>query len=201
MSDSMSMKYVVVDIETTGLDPDLCQILEVAMVAEDLVSPIENLPALNIRVARQSYFGDMVALKMNERLIHEIESQGLVLDDEGFTRLTRSRAFEFLDAADIRQWLWSAGFPKTELVVACGKNVAGFDIPFIKAHCPGGGTFFAHRVLDPGTLYYDPAIDIRPPSLAQCLERAGLPGEVKHTALADCKAVIQVMRHKLIGRL
>lgn len=195
----MSVKYIVIDIETTGLDPERCQILEVAMVAEDLVTPVDELPALNIRVKHPSYFGDREALKMNERLIQEIEADSLLIDDEGFVNLTRRRNYEYLDSTDIRTWLVSA-HAGSERAVACGKNVAGFDLPFMKHNCHSISGMFIHRVLDPGTLYYDPAIDVRPPSLAQCLERAGLPSDVKHTALADCKAVIQVMRHKLIGR-
>ncbi len=197
----MSVKYVVVDIETTGLDPEKSQILEIAMVAEDLVSPIEELPAFVARIEHPAYYGDREALKMNDRLIEEIQAGSYVLNDEGFRKLKRVRWYSYPMSSDFSLWLESLGVGSNEKVVACGKNVAGFDLRFLKCNSHEIAGRFIHRVLDPGSLYYDPCIDIRPPSLAQCLERAGLPTEVKHTALADCKAVIQVMRHKLIGRL
>ena len=38
------MPYVSIDIETTGLDPATCQILEIGAVWDDWTQPLQNLP-------------------------------------------------------------------------------------------------------------------------------------------------------------
>jgi hypothetical protein len=55
---------------------------------------------------------------------------------------------------------------------------------------------FLHRVLDPAILYYQPG-DMTLPDSKRCMERAGLAGEVAHTALQDAEMVVRLIRHKL----
>lgn len=44
-------------------------------------------------------------------------------------------------------------------------------------------------------MLFDPAIDHDgPPDSKTCMERCGLPGDVKHTALEDAEAVIHMIR-------
>ena len=44
------MKYISIDIETTGLDRDLCQVLSIGAVIEDTnnIKPLEFEPTVNI---------------------------------------------------------------------------------------------------------------------------------------------------------
>ena len=39
---------------------------------------------------------------------------------------------------------------------------------------------FHHRVIDPGTMYFDPRKDEVPPDLKECKKRAKLPEHVPH---------------------
>jgi len=55
---------------------------------------------------------------------------------------------------------------------------------------------FRHRVLDPASLYFDPKIDAALPDMKTCMERAGIEGEVAHTAVHDAKVVIDLLRRK-----
>ena len=43
------MKYISIDIETTGLDPENCQILSIGAVIEDTLNqlPFEELPTFH----------------------------------------------------------------------------------------------------------------------------------------------------------
>ena len=94
------------------------------------------------------------------------------------------------------QSLWPEGSfvnGQPKLVVA-GKNVAGFDLPFLKQFpfMPK----FHHRVIDPGMMYFDPRNDNVPPDLKECKKRAKLPEHVSHEALDDAWDVIQLVREK-----
>ena len=51
------MPYVSIDIETTGLDPDTCQILEIGAVWDDWTKPIDQLPTYRRLVVHSEYRG------------------------------------------------------------------------------------------------------------------------------------------------
>jgi hypothetical protein len=80
-----------------------------------------------------------------------------------------------------------------------GKNVGMFDMPFLnkKLKKRWGDITILHRVIDPAILYYMPG-DKNLPDSATCLERAGMAGEVAHTALEDAIMVVKLVRHKLL---
>ena len=68
------MKYVSIDIETTGLDPETCQVLQIGAVIEDTeqVLPIDQLPKFNCIVENQSYTGSPYALWLNSNLLKKL---------------------------------------------------------------------------------------------------------------------------------
>ena len=68
------MKYISIDIETTGLDPETCQILSIGAVIEDTLNPIpfEHLPKFHGVIKRENVSGSLFALNMNRDLIETI---------------------------------------------------------------------------------------------------------------------------------
>lgn len=69
------MKYVSIDIETTGLDTQNDEILSIGAVIEDTdkLLPIEQLPKLHMVIAHERIkAGSMFALNMNKKLIEWI---------------------------------------------------------------------------------------------------------------------------------
>jgi len=46
----MNTKYVSLDIETTGLNPENCQVLEIGAVIDDGTTPIEDCPTFQCYV-------------------------------------------------------------------------------------------------------------------------------------------------------
>jgi hypothetical protein len=77
-----------------------------------------------------------------------------------------------------------------------GKNVAAFDIPFMKEKVNYWGRIhLMQRTLDPAILFMDPFKDNAPPDLLECMRRCGMEGEVAHTAHEDAEVVIKVLRH------
>jgi hypothetical protein len=78
-----------------------------------------------------------------------------------------------------------------------GKNFGNFDSKFLEK-LPHHNLLvkFHHRILDPGMLYFDPNEDEILPSTEICMQRAGVGGEVQHTALEDALNVIKLLRNK-----
>lgn len=64
------MKFVSIDIETTGLNSESCQILEIGAVIEDTASmlPIENLPQYSCIIHHHSITGSIYAINLNKRI-------------------------------------------------------------------------------------------------------------------------------------
>jgi oligoribonuclease len=179
------MKYLSLDIETTGLNPQTDHVLQVAGIVEDTKTklPREACPSFVFYNWRESYSGHPFALAMNvgifQRLLHlrEINSQLVVPEASLIDEITNFTSQHFANK-----------------ILIAGKNVSGFDLPFLKA-LPNGEKLKTHyRVVDPSMLFIDFATDELPPDLKTCKERSGLSGHVAHDALDDAWDVISVLR-------
>lgn len=69
------MKYISIDIETTGLDADLNQILSIGAVIEDTLNPLpfEELPKFHAVIRRESVYGSIFAINLNKDLIQAMK--------------------------------------------------------------------------------------------------------------------------------
>ncbi len=181
-------KYISIDIETTGLDPATCQILEVGAVIDDWKTPVKELPTFHCYVDNGDLLhGSPYALSMHPKILRRIATK-----EEGYNYLEpNSVAGWFLD------WLMAHDInPDKHHITAAGKNFASFDRQFLK-RLPDWEEFVRtqHRSIDPGNLYWDPAVDERGlPSMKTCKERAGIPGEIAHTAVEDALDVVKLVR-------
>lgn len=81
-------------------------------------------------------------------------------------------------------------------IVASGKNLAGFDLPFLNFDgIKLNGSVYSHqRVIDPTFGLIDWSEDSVPPSLGDCKDRMGLSEVVAHGAVEDAWDVICVTR-------
>ena len=189
--------YVSIDIKTTGLDPQTCQILEIGMVVEDWKTPVEDLPCLTFLVDPGVIVGEPYALQMNAGILRDIyELRGCEAPSRcGCGDMSKTEdAFREV-VAFLSNYFPSKG-GKVGFQVA-GKNYAGFDRQFLE-RLPNWSNFINvhHRVLDPGSMYFDPSIDDGVPSTVECLRRAGLDPGVKHRALEDARDVIRLIRRR-----
>lgn len=178
------MKYVSIDIETTGLDKETCSILAIGAVVVDTNNPNkEEYPEFYLEVLLEgtTIVGEPIALVMNNELIKrnlEVRDEGQVYNKDillmSFNGFLRTH------------------FGRDKILVA-GKNTGSFDIPFIEKEFERVGRKkeinFGHRVLDIGTLFYKHG-DSHIPNLKECLERAGINKEVSHNALEDAWDVV-----------
>ena len=187
------MKYVSIDIETTGLNPETCQILELAAVVDDLRTqkPLDQLPKFQTLVRHPFYQGEPYALAMHPAIFKKLAaappnldhpSGDGIIDVEG----VMAKFFNFLTGP--------GGYNPGDTIVPAGKNFAAFDKNFIDKLPDRYRIRFRHRTLDPGMLFIRLGEDLEPPDSKKCMERAGLAGEVAHTALEDALMVVKLLR-------
>ena len=188
------MKYVSIDIETTGLNHDICNILEFAAVVDDLSiqAPLDNLPKFQTYIMQDHYVGEPYALGMHAEIFKKIANW----QKAGIRVCSPSdllpRFHTFLTSL--------AGYTPDEYgivkIKVAGKNFGYFDSKFLEK-LPHHNLLvkFHHRILDPAVLYFDPE-DVELPNTELCMYRAGIGGEVQHTALEDAMTVVKLLRYK-----
>jgi oligoribonuclease len=173
------MRYLSIDVETTGLDPARCQMIELAMVLEDSNARprehVKQLPFFVEQVRYPAYYWEAFALGMHFKgellntLVEEAENVPILSD-------VVKHALEWLSKFDIS--------PASKITVA-GKNFAAFDRLFIP---PAILECFERRVIDAGSVL----IDWREQRLKSLGELSHI--EVAHEALDDARTVIEVLR-------
>lgn len=192
------MIYISIDIETTGLNPVETDILEIGAYIEDTNKqlPREQLPYFHAYIWKENYRGNAFALAMNTRILQKILELKKNNDPSLLEPNDVSKQFgEFLLS---HKDLW----PREKFINQCGpfniagKNVAGFDLPFLN-QLPGWSKIYFHRrILDPAFLYFEPSHDEVLPDLSECKRRAGLEELVTHEALDDSWDTIRLIRCK-----
>lgn len=70
------MKYLSIDIETTGLDPETDQILSIGVIVEDTTKKLsfEEIPKFHCAIVHEKLRGGLFALNLNRDLIQTINS-------------------------------------------------------------------------------------------------------------------------------
>lgn len=187
--------YLTVDVETTGLNPLSCQILEICVIYDNIPGStkiaIKNLPRYHRIIKHDRLTIEQGAASMNWKridwILNGIEYEGRPgeikpddLDDE----LT----------AWVRRY-----FPDPAKPICLAGKGPQFDVEFMRR---AGVTIpFHRRFLDPTMLYFDPKVDSVPPGLKLCCDRIGLTLNA-HNAADDAEAVIALIRGKFLwGRL
>ena len=189
------MRYVSIDIETTGLDRDNDQIIEFGAIIEDTKKPqsYEDSPKFHAYLKYDRYCGGAYALALNQR-IFDILAKGEDDDIMVSTELV-PKFMEFLSLYGI-----------CGKFTVAGKNFRDFDHEFLINHHRYVNVDWVwdkfirteRRVLDPAVLFWNPLEDKVLPNQDTCLQRAGIEGKVDHTALGDAWQVIQLLRNKYL---
>jgi oligoribonuclease (3'-5' exoribonuclease) len=191
------MKYVCIDIETTGLDPVNNQVLQFAAVIRDtdkMLEPIEESPKMVCYVEHDYYHGQPYALAMNSKILYELakSTDKRNCDSVKYDQL----AYKFFNFLVENGYNVSLKTYKVTFVGA-GKNFGTFDLQFLK-NLPGWKDFLStdSRVLDPGILFLEPN-DKKVPGLQNCLQRINITKEISHDALEDVYDTILVLEEGL----
>lgn len=174
--------YIAVDIETTGLDPEKHQILEVAMVADTGAERVVDCPFLHLYVYQNPIIGTPYALVMNA---HAIKIIAMNVDsnicEPGVVSIwVRKFVNEYACGGEVN---------------VVGKNAAGFDLPFLKRLPEWPTRLFSHRVLDVGSLWAGPKGILSQAQLFMAYKHIveHIPGE-PHEALFDARVSLALAR-------
>ncbi|RSK49476.1 3'-5' exonuclease [Hymenobacter rigui] len=186
------MRYISLDLETSGSNPQRHQILELAAVVEDTrhLLPLPELPAFRRVVRHPELVGTAGALALNAGLLRELARK------EPNPELCTPE--ELLP--QLREFLLAHGFKPDKKdcvpVTMAGKNIAVFDLGFLR-ELPGYGSLIRAEpaMLDPAAFYLNWRKDTRLPTMQICKARAGFEDDtVAHQALADALDVVQLLR-------
>lgn len=127
------MKYISIDIETSGLDPANNQILSIAAIFEDTEKklPWEEIPKFHIGILRRQITGSPRAINMNSKLISwmgrwlepkdELERYN-VEQESGIVWLEEEDA-----AKQFYKFLWDCGIGNFDLLTSPGGYVQTED--------------------------------------------------------------------------
>ena len=198
------MKYVSIDIETTGLDEFNCQTLSVAAIIEDTATklPFSEIPKFHVAIRHKEIKGSTFAINMNAELIGYINDYNEAKTQFQKDQLVNETGMQFVYEQEVAPMLYNFllanglgenGKPIT--INAAGKNFGTFDrrflneLPEMMNHVQ-----FRSRVIDPAILFVDWNTDESLPSLNDCKRRAKIEGLVTHNALEDAWDVINVLR-------
>lgn len=187
------MQYCSIDIETTGLNPRTCDVIEVGAVIDDLKDPkpLEDLPTFHCYVLPfddDIYTGEPYALSMHGEIFKRIA--------------TKVPKYDYLKPEEVGPAMlaWFQGNNIEGRITPAGKNFASFDKQFLE-RLPNfvENISFNHRTIDPAMLYWRPEEDVKLPDQNTCLERAKISEEVSHTALEDALQVVKLLRVNVFG--
>jgi len=190
------MRFVSIDLETTGLDPLTDQILQVGLcVGDTQTHTLLGSIHWNVLPPKGRVHGDVFAMSMNAGILKEIKEGVNCVPMEKIPETIAKwlvGQFGFSHDKDKRVKIPGTGVDVIPLspVTVAGKNFGSFDLQFIKATWPAFGELIPirHRILDVGSLWLE-ADDLAVPDLKTCLKRAGIMKEVAHNAQEDAEDV------------
>ncbi len=184
------MQYFSIDIETTGLNPNCDQILQIGIAFEDTddITTFKDIPKAEVLVKHKRIEGQPFAINMNQDLIRRLADKNN----------TEDKIWDH----EIEMWLrkfinihTKGGIDGKSTINVAGKNFNSFDRVFLEKHINPCYLRFRHRAIDPAMLCIDWTSD-KLPSLQECLENCKENGKVKHTAVEDALDVIRIIRLK-----
>lgn len=201
------MKYVSIDIETSGLDPYEDQILQFGAVIEDTnkKTKIDKLPSFKRTIIYDRIMGQPYAINMNRHIIEDIVREKerikkIDLENEDLVFSKDMTNMENLED-EFAKFLKTHGFKENKdceiIINVAGKNFDTFDRQFIEKDFYK--IRFRNRSLDPAILYMKDEDKVLP-DLQTCLYRAGINEQVAHNALSDAIDVIRLIRKKRWGK-
>lgn len=192
------MKYVSIDIETTGTDSQSNQILEFGAIIEDteLKLPYEKCPKFHKIIWHDCIVGHPVALGMNGELIKEIATEQEKRKNLGFEYAAK---YDFLiDGSELAQKF--ASFLHACKIygkfTAAGKNFASFDRQFILNLRNSELIQLHYRSIEPSMFYIDWKKDETVPDSMTCKKRARLKEQMLHRAMNDAWDMILLLRQQ-----
>lgn len=91
------MKYISIDVETTGLEKDRHQILSIGAILEDTTKklPFEEIPKFHAAILHNEISGSTYAINMNRKIIEAIAHYQSAEDQDKKNDLVRMTGMQF----------------------------------------------------------------------------------------------------------
>lgn len=109
------MKYLSIDIETTGLDRELYQVLSIGAIIEDTenILPYSEIPKFHAAIKHKTISGELYAINLNKDLIESIVNYQTAQDQDEKNDLVQLTGMLFLEESEIveafYQFCWDNG--------------------------------------------------------------------------------------------
>ncbi len=173
--------YLALDIETTGINLEKSQVIQLAAV---FVNPGQPDIIYNKIIRRDVLeYGESYALGMNGWIFEQMNNpKDILVESILDARLSWDR------------FIYECSRLSVGKITVAGKNVAGFDLPILKNNGFSVNSF-KHRVIDVGTLYLPDFGYV--PTLNEINKLNGRE-VVSHNALDDCYDVIAAINKKVL---
>lgn len=201
----MTRPYIAIDLETSGLDRKLSEVLELGYCFEDFKGPIAQLPKASLITQWDKLeYAEPVALKMNARLIEAQCNKDVqkFSPGEAFGLLFEATRFAAKAAS---QWDEAKQWKPSNKVYYAGKNVASFDIPMVTNYFARKNideklmkewlSYIHYKVIDPGSMFYA-HFGGYIPGLDEINKLTGRTA-VNHHAIDDALDVVYAVRYSL----
>jgi len=115
------MKYLSIDIETTGLDPDFNQILSIGAIVEDTEKklPFDEIPKFHACILADQLTGSPFAINMNRDLIESMVQYQTAKDQDEKNDLVHMTGMQFLQRDNVVEefyhFLYDNGFVQLDI--------------------------------------------------------------------------------------
>ena len=182
------MKYLSVDLETTGLDHTKHSVIEFAAILADTNNGGEIKGAFRGHIFPENMVWDSYCLRLHREWLDWI------------LNIPQAKWAENLIYSDMVQLMgafaaWRETYGLEKSVSVAGKNFGTFDSRFLMGnYCD---RWYKRRIIDVGTMYREKGDDVLP-DLETCKRRSGLfeSNRVAHDALSDAMDVVKLVNHK-----
>ncbi len=138
------MKFISIDVETTGLDPEFNQILSIGAVIEDTLNPLpfEDLPKFHAVIKRESVYGSIFALNLNKDLIQAMKDYSEARTQELKDEVEESFGAKFYNEDEVVEALYQFCYRNglvdldPNFINNTRKTVDGISYPILTSNMP-----------------------------------------------------------------
>ncbi len=129
------MKYLSLDIETTGLSSENDQILSLGIIVEDTTKklPFEEIPKFHVAIVRERIEGDLFAINLNKDLLQTINTwKGS--DSEGKKAIEELSGMKFIREEEVSTSLFNFLFINGLLDESLYNPLSNNNVQIIDGH-------------------------------------------------------------------
>jgi oligoribonuclease (3'-5' exoribonuclease) len=123
------MKYISIDIETTGLEKDRYQILSIGAIIEDTTKklPFGEVPKFHAAILHNEITGSPFALNMNSKIIEAIAQYQSAQDQDEKNDLVQMTGMQFYQEDQVVEgfyrWLYDNGLVDFDPLLGAGQMI------------------------------------------------------------------------------